>query len=123
MTQVISNPRSRTCLGLSFRLPTTAKFSPASAVSTSRFSRRIRPGGRCGRGILAARCSGLAGSARGGYTFGMKTAISLPDDVFERAENTAKRLKLSRSELYARALSEFLSRHTADEVTRAINEA
>ena len=53
----------------------------------------------------------------------MKTAISLPDDVFERAENTAKRLKLSRSELYARALSEFLARHTADEVTRAINEA
>lgn len=53
----------------------------------------------------------------------MKTAISLPDEVFERAEKTAKRLNLSRSELYSRALSEYLSRHTPDEVTAALDAA
>jgi metal-responsive CopG/Arc/MetJ family transcriptional regulator len=53
----------------------------------------------------------------------MKTAISLPDEVFERAELAAKRLKVSRSELYSRALSEYLARHTDSEVTAAINAA
>ena len=49
----------------------------------------------------------------------MKTAISVPDDVFESAERAAKRLKVSRSELYSRALAEFLARHSPDEVTEA----
>ncbi len=53
----------------------------------------------------------------------MKTAISLPDEVFEQGEKAAKRLKLSRSELYSRALSEYLARHTDSEVTAAINAA
>ena len=53
----------------------------------------------------------------------MKTAISLPDEVFERAELAAKRLNVSRSELYSRALSEYLARHTDSEVTAAINAA
>ena len=56
-----------------------------------------------------------------GYTRGMKTAISVPDEVFEQAERAAKQLKLSRSELYSRALSEYLARHTDSEVTAAIN--
>lgn len=56
-----------------------------------------------------------------GYTFGMKTAISLPDEVFEEAEHLAKRLKLSRSQLYSKALSEFVSRHSPDEVTDSFN--
>jgi metal-responsive CopG/Arc/MetJ family transcriptional regulator len=49
----------------------------------------------------------------------MKTAISLPDDVFQTAERMAKRLKVSRSELYSRALREFLARHTPDELTES----
>lgn len=53
----------------------------------------------------------------------MKTAISVPDDVFDRAERTAKRLQLSRSELYSRALAEYLDRHTPDELTVRIDEA
>ncbi|MDX2054648.1 MAG: CopG family transcriptional regulator [Polyangiaceae bacterium] len=53
----------------------------------------------------------------------MKTAISVPDEVFERAEHTAKRLKLSRSELYSRALAEYLSRHTPEIVTAALDAA
>lgn len=58
-----------------------------------------------------------------GYTSGMKTAISLPDEVFEQAEKAAKRLKLSRSELYSRAVAEYLARHTDNEVTASINAA
>jgi hypothetical protein len=38
----------------------------------------------------------------------MKTAISVPDDVFEQAERAAKRLGLSRSELFTRAVRAFL---------------
>jgi hypothetical protein len=38
----------------------------------------------------------------------MKTAISLPDEVFEEAERLAKRRGISRSELYARAVAEFV---------------
>jgi metal-responsive CopG/Arc/MetJ family transcriptional regulator len=53
----------------------------------------------------------------------MKTAISVPDDVFDQAEVAAKRLKVSRSELYSRALAEFLARHTPDEVTAALDAA
>ena len=56
-----------------------------------------------------------------GYTFGMKTAVSVPDRVFKDAEHLAKRLKLSRSELYAKALAEFVSRHSPDEVTDSFN--
>jgi len=52
----------------------------------------------------------------------MKTAISVPDEVFDGAEDLAKRLKLSRSELYSRALREFLARHSPDRVTRALDE-
>ncbi len=58
---------------------------------------------------------------KGGYTTGMKTAVSVPNDVFARAERLAKRLRVSRSELYSRALREYLARHSPDEVTEALN--
>lgn len=51
----------------------------------------------------------------------MKTAISLPDDVFRAAERHAKRTRKSRSQLYAEALAEYLVRHAPDEVTEAMN--
>ncbi len=51
----------------------------------------------------------------------MKTAISVPDKVFKRAEATAKRLKISRSELYSRALQVFMDTHSPDQVTEAWN--
>lgn len=59
--------------------------------------------------------------SKNGYTLGMKTAVSVPNEVFERAERLAKRLELSRSELYSRALREYLARHTPDEVTQALD--
>ena len=51
----------------------------------------------------------------------MKTAISLPDDLFRAAEQHAKRVRKSRSQLYAEALHEFLSRHAPDDVTEAMD--
>jgi len=59
--------------------------------------------------------------ASAGYTAGMKTAVSLPDEVFRAAERQARRVKKSRSQLYAQALSEYLARHAPDEVTDAMN--
>jgi metal-responsive CopG/Arc/MetJ family transcriptional regulator len=51
----------------------------------------------------------------------MKTAVSLPDQVFQAAERHAKRAHKSRSQLYAEALSEYLTRHSPEEVTEAMN--
>ena len=58
---------------------------------------------------------------RTGYTIGMKTAISLPDEVFERAEKLARQQGRSRSELYSAAVREYVARHAPDEVTDAID--
>ena len=49
----------------------------------------------------------------------MKTAISLPDTLFERAEQVAERLNLTRSHLSARALQEYLDRTDPDAITAA----
>jgi metal-responsive CopG/Arc/MetJ family transcriptional regulator len=51
----------------------------------------------------------------------MKTAISVPDEIFESAERLAKRSRRSRSELYSAALKEYVARHTPDEVTEAMD--
>jgi metal-responsive CopG/Arc/MetJ family transcriptional regulator len=51
----------------------------------------------------------------------MKTAISLPDDLFLAAERHAERTEKSRSQLYAEALAEYLARHSPEEVTEAMN--
>ncbi len=53
----------------------------------------------------------------------MKTAISLADDVFRKAERLARRMKKSRSRLFADALREYVARHAPDEVTEAMNAA
>lgn len=51
----------------------------------------------------------------------MKTAVSLPDDVFESAERLARRTKKSRSQLFSDALREYVARHASDEVTEAMD--
>jgi metal-responsive CopG/Arc/MetJ family transcriptional regulator len=51
----------------------------------------------------------------------MKTAISLPDDVYRAAERHAKRTRKSRSQLYAEAMVEYLARHAPDEATEDMN--
>jgi metal-responsive CopG/Arc/MetJ family transcriptional regulator len=52
----------------------------------------------------------------------MKTAISLPDDLFEAADSLADRLGLSRSELYARAVAEYVAKHRDEDVTAQLNK-
>jgi len=52
----------------------------------------------------------------------MKTAISLPDPVFEEAEAIAQQLGLSRSEFYTRALQAYLKRYNRDQILRKLNE-
>jgi len=52
----------------------------------------------------------------------MKTAISIPDSLFKQAEETAKRLGMSRSELYARAVKTFLAAHRKENITQQLNE-
>jgi metal-responsive CopG/Arc/MetJ family transcriptional regulator len=52
----------------------------------------------------------------------MKTAISVPDPVFEAGERLAQRLGMSRSHLYSAALRAYLERHDDDEITRRLNE-
>jgi metal-responsive CopG/Arc/MetJ family transcriptional regulator len=51
----------------------------------------------------------------------VKTAVSIPDSVFEAADQLASRLKMSRSELYATALRELLDRRRGEGVTDALN--
>ena len=49
--------------------------------------------------------------------------MSVPDDVFEEAERLARRMKRSRSEVYSRALAEYVARHAPDHVTEAMDRA
>ena len=52
----------------------------------------------------------------------MKTAISVPDEVFEAADRTAKKLGVSRSELYSIAVYEYIERHKVEDVTSRLND-
>lgn len=60
-----------------------------------------------------------------GYTFvilvGMKTAISIPDEVYEEAEITARHLGLARSQLYTQAIKEFIERYDRDRITSKLD--
>jgi predicted transcriptional regulator len=53
----------------------------------------------------------------------MKTAVSVPDELFERAEHLARRTRQSRSRIFSEALREYLARHSPDEITEAVNHA
>jgi len=57
-----------------------------------------------------------------GYTIVMKTAISLPDQLYKQAENAAKLLGIPRSQLVAKALQEFITRHIQDNITEDLNK-
>ena len=52
----------------------------------------------------------------------MKTAVSIPDEVFEKVERLARRARKSRSEVFSDALREYVARHAPDEVTDSINQ-
>jgi len=52
----------------------------------------------------------------------MKTAISIPDSIFKAAEKLAHRLGISRSELYANAVAEYIQEHQNDKLTKKLDE-
>ena len=52
----------------------------------------------------------------------MKTAVSIPDRVFESAEKLAVRMGVSRSQLYAKALASLVEKHREDLITSQLNE-
>ena len=51
----------------------------------------------------------------------MKVAISVPDPIFSAAEQLAGRMHVSRSQLYARALEEYLAKRQDSLVTEKLN--
>lgn len=51
----------------------------------------------------------------------MKTAVSIPDELFRSADELAKKLGLSRSRLYARAVADFVAKHRGGQVTRELD--
>jgi metal-responsive CopG/Arc/MetJ family transcriptional regulator len=52
----------------------------------------------------------------------MKTAISIPDPIFQQAEKTARQLNITRSELYAKAVVAFVEQHHTQGITEKLNE-
>jgi metal-responsive CopG/Arc/MetJ family transcriptional regulator len=52
----------------------------------------------------------------------MKTAISIPDKTFNSADRLAKKMKMSRSELYARAIEEFVAEHAQLNVRERLDQ-
>jgi metal-responsive CopG/Arc/MetJ family transcriptional regulator len=51
----------------------------------------------------------------------MKTAVSVPDDLFAQVDRLARRSRRSRSEVYSAALREYVARHAPDEVTARLD--
>ena len=58
-----------------------------------------------------------------GYTFGMKTAVSIPNELFDVAERLARRSRKSRSRLFSDALREYVARRSPDKITEAMDQA
>jgi len=52
----------------------------------------------------------------------MKTAVSIPDEIYQSADQLAKRLGMSRSELYAKAVSNYIKAHKNEPVTKALDQ-
>ena len=52
----------------------------------------------------------------------MKTAVSLPDDLFRSADALAAELGVSRSRLYAAAVEDYVARHRSEHVTSILNQ-
>jgi hypothetical protein len=57
------------------------------------------------------------------YTRCMKTAISVPDEIFNQVGSRASELGISRSEFFSRAAKRYLDELAEASVTREINAA
>ena len=52
----------------------------------------------------------------------MKVAVSIPDPIFQEAERVSRRLRVPRSQFYARALVAYVRDQSGEELTRRLNE-
>ncbi len=52
----------------------------------------------------------------------MKTAISIPDPIYEAAEQLAHQLRITRSDLYATAVASFVKAHLEDQITAQLDD-
>jgi metal-responsive CopG/Arc/MetJ family transcriptional regulator len=52
----------------------------------------------------------------------MKTAISIPDEIYQSADQLAKKLGMSRSELYSKAVANYINAHKNEAVTKALDQ-
>jgi predicted transcriptional regulator len=57
-----------------------------------------------------------------GHTLAMRTAITVPDRIFKKADRLARRLRKSRSQLYSEAVADYLLRHDPDAITEQMNQ-
>jgi metal-responsive CopG/Arc/MetJ family transcriptional regulator len=55
------------------------------------------------------------------YTYGMKTAISVPDDIFKEVDKLAKDHNCSRSEVFVIAVKQYLEKIKSQEILAALN--
>jgi len=65
----------------------------------------------------------VANRRKPSYTLGMKTAVSIPNELFDMAERLARRTRKSRSRLFSDALREYVARRSPDKITEAMDEA
>jgi hypothetical protein len=70
-----------------------------------------------------SRAGGFCAGVIPGYTQDVKTAISVPDETFEKATRRAHDLGMSRSEFFTRAAARYLDELDAESVTRQIDLA
>jgi hypothetical protein len=56
------------------------------------------------------------------YLPGVKTAVSIPDPIFEAADRLARRRRISRSELYAEALARLIDDDEASAITERLDD-
>ena len=93
----------------------------AARLSSTRLFSILRPAVRKPVGFLHSfRCFAKEKSP---IVCSMKTEISLPDELFLSANELAERQGMSRSELYATAVSEYLAKHRDEDVTSKLNAA
>jgi len=52
----------------------------------------------------------------------MKVAISVPDTVFQAAERVSRRMRMSRSRLYAKAVEAYVRQHSGEDITEQLNK-
>ena len=98
--------------------------STPPALPPRRFGCIPRPQlGRCTTCVEMNLNDALTGNWSCGYTLDRKTAISIPNDLFDGAERLARRTRRSRSRLFTDALREYLVRHAPDEVTESMDQA